>query len=43
MRINYSSSIQTLAYDAPIEMEIAKSMKAMLLFFGIFVIVYKVH
>lgn len=42
IRINCSSSVKTLAYDALIKMEIAKTMKATPLFFGVFVIVYKV-
>lgn len=36
----YESELQTLAYDAPIKMEIATTMKAV--FFGFCVIVYKV-
>lgn len=33
MRINCNTSVETLAYDAPIKMEISKTMKAMPLLF----------
>lgn len=40
---NNSSSVQTFACDASIEMQIAKTMKATSLLFGVFATVYKVR